>query len=324
MQAATPSNEREALASRRRASKEITEGIEETIDDLHSLSDLQRVREVFFFVLLYAVGALLASSSDRFQAFFLVGVVCMGAALNSLAILIHDGLHGLLARNSKVNHLLSFLVGLPIGMSATAYQITHINHHYQLGRKLDFGTYRQHVKRRSLVWVAYVVQLFFGTILYVAFIPFLAFHVASRRSRLLILSEYGVILACYMILFSNLAFESILMYWVYPLIVMSMLTNIRGLASHALGDVENIYLSSRTVKSSKLVSLFFLHENYHLEHHLFPRVPSYNLSKIHALVWDRLPEALYSRSYSHFLLGLLKAALRNDMKPMGVIRPLDK
>ncbi len=70
-----------------------------------------------------------------------------------------------------------------------------------------------------------------------------------------------------------------------------------------------------------MVSFLFLHENYHLEHHIFPGVPSYNLAEMHALIWNRLPEAIYSQSYSQFLLGLLKAAFRNDLKPMGVVRP---
>ena len=30
---------------------------------------------------------------------------------------------------------------------------------------------------------------------------------------------------------------------------------------------------------------------YHLEHHLFPTVPSYNLPKIHELIKDQIPEA---------------------------------
>ena len=323
MQAPSRSDQ-EVPTPQRRAGREITQGLGIEIEALHSLSALQRVREVTVFAVLFVVGAAFASYSDRSSAFFLAGIVCMGAALNSLGVLIHEGLHGLLARNPKTNHLLSFLVGLPIGMSATAYQITHNNHHFHLGRKLDFGTYRQHVKRPSLVWIAYFAQLFLGTILYVAFIPFVAFSSASSRSRLWILAEYSVIVAIFTAIFLNAPADKILLYWGYPLIVMSVLTNIRGLASHALGDVENIYLSSRTITSSKLVSVLFLHENYHLEHHLFPGVPSYNLPRMHALIWDRLPEALYARSYTRFLEGMFKAALRNDLRPMGVVHPMSK
>ena len=307
----------------RRASREITAGLGSEIESLHQLSAPRRVREFAFFIALYAIGAAAAFHSDLSVAFFLVGMVFMGAAFNSLGVLIHEGLHGLLAKHPNNNHLLSFLVGLPIGMSATAYQITHNNHHFHLGRKLDFGTYRQHVKKPWLVWVAYFAQLFFGTILYVALIPFVAFSSASRSSRLWIIAEYCVIVATFASVFLSVPIASILLYWGYPIIVMSVMTNIRGLASHALGDVENIYLSSRTITSSKIVSTLFLYENYHLEHHLFPGIPSYNLSRTHALIWDRLPEALYSQSYLWFLLGFFRAAFKNNLQPMGVVHPID-
>lgn len=306
---------------RRRASRELTAGLGEEIETLHQLSTLHRCREFAFFIAIYMIGAASVFYSDRSLAFVLVGVVFMGVALNSLGVLIHEGLHGLLAKNPRTNHLLSFLVGLPIGMSATAYQVTHNNHHFHLGRKLDYGTYRQHVKRPWLVWIAYFTQLFLGTILYVAFIPFVAFRSAASKSRLWIVLEYCVIVVMFVSVFKFVPLENILLYWGFPLIVMSLMTNVRGLASHALGDVENIYLSSRTITSSKIVSTLFLQENYHLEHHLFPGIPSYNLSRTHTLIWNRLPEALYSQSYLLFLHGFFRAAFKNDLRPMGVVHP---
>lgn len=321
MQTPTRADADEILASWRCASKEVTQGIEKEIQDLHVLRASKRGCEVSFFALLYAVGSILVFCSDSLAAFLVIGIICMGIALNALGILIHDGLHGLLAKNPKANHLFSFLVGLPLGISATAYQVTHTFHHYELGRKRDYGTYRQHLRSPLLIWIAYFFQLFFGTILYVVFIPPLAFMVASRKSRVLIVLEYSVIVAFFSVVFCTLSWNSLVMFWGYPLVVMALLTNVRGLSSHALGDVENIYLSSRTIKSSKLVAILFLHENYHLEHHLFPGVPSYNLSKVHELVWDRLPAALYSRSYTRFLLDFMGAAFRRDLNPLGVICP---
>ena len=204
-------------------------------------------------------------------------------------------------------------------ISTTAYQVTHNHHHYELGRKRDYGTYRQHVRSSKWVWGAYFLQLFLGTPLYIALIPILSISAASARSRAVILVEYGLICASILLLFSFAEGRLLLVCWGCPLIVTMLLTNIRGLGSHALGDVENVYLSSRTIRGSRFVSMILLHENYHLEHHLFPRVPSYNLARLHALIWERLPQALYSRSYSHFFAGFFKAALRNDLRPMGVL-----
>src|SRR5688500_6106556 len=89
------------LAQRRRASKEITAGIEEKIDQLHGFSAGKRAFEFSFFISLYAVGAIVASRSQDQWLFSAIGVLLMGIALNSLGIFIHEGLHGLLASNAR-------------------------------------------------------------------------------------------------------------------------------------------------------------------------------------------------------------------------------
>ncbi|HUS34025.1 MAG TPA: fatty acid desaturase [Verrucomicrobiae bacterium] len=309
------------LAQPRRAGQEITAGIETEIEELHALDARKRAREFGFFVALYAFGAFLAAQSQIGWPSAALGIVVMGLALNSCGIFIHDGLHGLLAGNARANHALSLLVGLPILMSPTAYEITHQNHHYALGRKLDYGTYRQHARTPAFVWAAYLFQLFFGSLLYVLLIPFLAFRSGSTREKTTIVIEYLVVIAIYAVAITNISTDLLLRFWLLPLLVMTVLTNIRGLASHALGDVEDIYLSSRTVRSSRFVAFLFLYENYHLEHHIFPRVPSYNLAAVHALIWDRLPYAVYARSYMSFLVNFFKAACKRDLRPLGVVTP---
>jgi len=312
--------ENEVLRALRLGRKDISLGIEKEINGLHELNPVKRGLEIGTLLTLYGTGVFLLTYPGGILPLSVCGIVCMGLAFNMLGILIHEGLHGLLAKRPWLNHCMSFLAGIPILASPTAYQVTHANHHFELGRKLDYGTYRQHFRKTAFVWIAYFAQLFLGTFLYILLIPPLAFRTASVRSRLVIISEYCVLLTIAVFLFMALRAETLLLYWFYPLVVCSFLTNVRGLASHALGDVENLYLSTRTVKSSKLVSWLFMHENYHLEHHVFPSAPSYNLGKIHELIWDRLPEGLYSRSYSGFLFGFLRAAFRNDLTPLGSVR----
>jgi fatty acid desaturase len=67
-----------------------------------------------------------------------------------------------------------------------------------------------------------------------------------------------------------------------------------------------------------VVSFLLLNENYHLEHHLFPEVPSYNLPRLRALLNDRLPHSVEARSYSRFLAGFVARFLRGDESPMGI------
>ncbi len=184
----------------------------------------------------------------------------MGLAMNTLGILIHDGLHGLLAKSKPMNHVWSVLCGLPLLVSASAYRKTRTDHHFEFGRAMDYGTYRY-----------WLVQTFSA--------------------------------------------EQLITLWLAPSLVMMALTNVRGLASHALGDLEDIYLSSRTVQSNRLVRFLFLDGKHHLEHHLFPQVPSYHLARVHRLVWRRLPRALYAPSYTRFLLEFFCAMGRMRLAP---------
>lgn len=316
-----PQQVRETVARARRIDPEALVGIEKEIETCHRLSNGRRVLEVLPFVLLYLAGAVLAAAGGERWWWLTAGVLVMGLAMNSLGILIHEGLHGLLAKSPAANHFWSFLCGLPLLVSASAYRKTHTDHHFEFGRKLDFGTYRQHLGKPALVWTAYLLQLLFGSVLYILFIPVLGLRGASWKVRVMILVELALIAAWVTWLVTSFPPRTWLTYWIAPSLVMMLLTNIRGLASHALGDLEDIYLSSRTVRSNPVVRFLFLHENYHLEHHLFPQVPSYHLARAHRLVWNRLPRALYAPSYSGFLLGFLKSLRTLSLAPLGVTHP---
>ena len=313
--------EREDSARARRIDPAALAGIEAEIEECHRISHGRRIREVVPFVLLYLAGAWLADAAGGRWLGLGTGVVVMGVAMNTLGILIHDGLHGLLARAKWANHFWSFLCGVPLLVSASAYRKTHTDHHFEFGRKADFGTYRQHLGRPVLVWSAYLLQLALGSVLYILLIPVLGLRGAPWRIRAMILAELALIAACLAWLTHIYPPRAWLTFWIAPSLVMMALTNIRGLASHALGDMEDIYLSSRTIRTNPLVRFLFLHENYHLEHHLFPQVPSYHLARVHRLVWGRLPRALYAPSYRHFLVGFFQSLRKLTLTPLGVSHP---
>jgi fatty acid desaturase len=166
--------------------------------------------------------------------------------------------------------------------------------------------------------------LFFGCVLYIALIPLLGMRGASAHVRLMIVTELVLIAGFVAGLAHLFSFQELLTFWIAPAVVMMALTNLRGLASHALGDLGDIYLSSRTVDSNWLVRFLFLHENYHLEHHLFPQVPSYHLQTAHRLVWQRLPRALYAASYFDFLRGFFRSLGSLNLSPIGWVEPAGK
>ncbi len=314
--------DRESAARSRRIDPAALEGIEAEIEACHRISHRKRLAEVAPFAAIYLAGAWLAGLEGGGWPALAAGVLVMGVAMNSLGILIHEGLHGLLARSPVANHFWSFLCGLPLLMSAAAYRKTHTDHHFEFGRKADFGTYRQHLGKPALVWCAYLLQLFFGSVIYILLIPVLGMRGAAPRVRAMIVIELLLIAAFVALLVRHFPAQALLTYWLAPAVVMMALTNVRGLASHALGDLGDIHLSSRTVTTNRLVRFLFLHENYHLEHHLFPQVPSYHLERAHRLVWSRLPRALHAPSYLGFLRGFFRSLRGLSLAPLGVVAPM--
>ena len=66
-----------------------------------------------------------------------------------------------------------------------------------------------------------------------------------------------------------------------------------GLLQHG-GLAENVTdhrLNSRTVTINPVSSWIYWHMEYHIEHHMFPMVPYYNLARLHALIRHDLPPA---------------------------------
>jgi fatty acid desaturase len=68
--------------------------------------------------------------------------------------------------------------------------------------------------------------------------------------------------------------------------------NLYGLTQHA-GLGENVIdhrLNTRTVKMNRLNRFLYSNMNYHIEHHMFPMVPSHNLAELHEVIKNDCPE----------------------------------
>ena len=54
-------------------------------------------------------------------------------------------------------------------------------------------------------------------------------------------------------------------------------------------DTKDHRLSTHTVILNPILSFYYWHMEYHIEHHLFPMVPSYNLKKLRKEIESELP-----------------------------------
>jgi fatty acid desaturase len=109
-----------------------------------------------------------------------------------------------------------------------------------------------------------------------------------RSSQVYALIFAGTIAACF-------ATHSIVpaLLIVLPRFYGSPLTQVFNITQHAglAEDVLDHRLNTRTVLFNPLFGFLYMKMNYHVEHHMFPMVPFYNLPKLHALIEGQCPPA---------------------------------
>jgi len=73
-------------------------------------------------------------------------------------------------------------------------------------------------------------------------------------------------------------------------------------------DIKDHRLSSYTIILNSILSFYYWHMEYHIEHHMFPTVPSYNLPKLHTMIKDQTPPAKKGLwgAYSEIIPAIIK------------------
>ena len=101
-----------------------------------------------------------------------------------------------------------------------------------------------------------------------------------------------------------------LLFIVLPNFYGKTLVTIFGATQHAglKEDVKDHRHSTRSVLLNPVFSFLYWQMEYHIEHHMFPTVPSYNLPKLHEMIKDQMPpirKGLYG-AYKEIIPALIK------------------
>ena len=124
---------------------------------------------------------------------------------------------------------------------------------------------------------------------------------------------------------SSVYFQSWLpvLYILLPNFYGKTLVMLMGLTQHAglREDKRDHRYTTRTVYLNPVLSFLYWHMEYHVEHHMFPQVPSHNLPKLHAMIKDQLPPARKGLigAYKEIVPALIKQAKNPDYQiPLSV------
>lgn len=250
-------------------------------------------------------------------------LVLIGACVNAMAILMHEGIHGNLFRHRLLDRWAGFVLGAPALISCMAYRVVHLIHHRFNRTEKDPDELTNLSRNRLVLSVAFYAWLVAGMAVYLIHLPVTALLKGSRSQRRAVVLEMLLLAASYATLFwvavERNALNALLWVWVYPLGVAALIGSVRGWAEHMMTRPGHPLTQTRTVTSNALVSFFMCNLNYHLEHHLFPAIPWYNLPRLHRLLkedYRRAGSFIYS-SYAKFLWDAFRGGVHAEAPRSG-------
>lgn len=254
---------------------------------------------------------------------YLLAITVIGARLHALAILMHDATHFRFLKNRKMNDLISNVFSMyPVFTSIEKYRKNHLSHHQHLNTEHD-PDWVAKLGKREFTFPKSKLEFILTILSYFTMIQ-------GIRDAMWFLTRFGgksdkendsknkqerlQKIAFYVITFSLITvlglWKIYLMYWIVPyLSTFFMFQYIRSVAEH-FGEMEYDHLltSTRTVKVNLIERFFIAPHNvgFHLEHHLYPGVPYYNLPALHKMLMELDPYQSKAHITQGYMYGLMQ------------------
>jgi fatty acid desaturase len=244
------------------------------------------------------------------------------ASLHGISLFTHEGVHGTLSLRPWWNRALSIACAQPVLQNFSAYKVLHLKHHHHLGQEGDPDHYANYTSWTWLEFLMHWGRLIIGYPAYIVAIPILGFRQGTASARRWIVFEVCLLALLVAAAILWLPWLWLLHGWLIPMLLINTLVNIRGMSQHTfLEHQSDTVLGTRSILTNPVTAFFMCNENYHLEHHLFPTIPWYNLPRLHkALHKDLLARgAPFIRSYFAFVCEFVVKSQRRS--PLGKANP---
>ena len=250
--------------------------------------------------------------------------------INAFAVQIHEASHGLLFPSKRLNdRFCNFAGAYWILNDVRTYWSVHRDHHAFLHDHNDPDLHLYLLPRAE---GGAVLLLLLQDLLGVTAIRRVISYATREKSPLTAnsnlghtagkITTLGLVLACFLAIFGPITGSLLyLTYWIVPLFcIFPLIIRIRIVAEHysdALHqDIPRLFVSRTSVSGAFEEYLIGAQMQYHMEHHLFPKIPYHQLKRFHRLLrkqgfFDELgkeQEHALSGGYLHYWKELLKGS----------------
>lgn len=217
----------------------------------------------------------------------------LGFVINGLVQLAHESWHNNLLPRPWQNRVFGIALGLLVGLSDHAMRHDHLAHHRRSRTSRDPDAYnagRDSWGQRILFYAVVLFGLPLSVIYFNFLYPLQWFERRDLPRHFLRvgLGALGYAALAWCIIHADLG-SLTLELWLIPLLATGPYNGLKSIADHH----DNVWNGDRfhvatTVRTHPWVSWLWSGLNYHLDHHLFPRVPGYNLPRLHAHLREEL------------------------------------
>ena len=225
-----------------------------------------------------------------------IAMCILATRQHALFMLYHDAVHGLIARNRRLNDLIiNIFVGIPQLIPIHIYRRFHLSHHATFGTQSDpeyLLLFRwQPWKYNPLPWPRFLLQVLGDLFLINMILTGIALIREERDAHsklqlpssqvtmdtLLLITGFCIALGLWVWFYPEIFWRFALLWFGTLLTLTHALQKIRSFAEHGPPDSENPTYSWRPGILGHLI-LWPYNINFHREHHEHPGVPWHKLS----------------------------------------------
>lgn len=288
--------------------------------DRMTVSELSQVRVapflwrmLLYLILVIALSVAILSTRGLLS---LAAMALLGLIYAHGVELQHQALHNTALPSKPWNRFVGFFLGLPMLVSFSDYQYSHLRHHRLLGTADDREFFNYGYDRLTSLkpLLAHLLMLRH----YRDVSAFIAGSLVGRtrpgikrENALKIRAEYrwmGLFLAAAVA--GSIAFHSqaMLFLWLVPLLF--------AIPAHALVELPehwgrehgtlDVTSNTRTIKAGPIGYWYTNGNNYHIEHHWLPAVPNDRFAELHRSIEDQIETETYPAFYRRFFLELYR------------------